>query len=96
MVTNWSSLEVVYGLLYKLMYKQAFNMLIWIKVIWSTEPIWNICIVWYFSSVINSNNQHSNEILVGIKIRTSDLQYRKRVRCQLNYATYLAMTLISS
>jgi hypothetical protein len=32
-VTNWSSLEVVYVLLYELIYKQTFNTLIWIELI---------------------------------------------------------------
>jgi hypothetical protein len=38
-VTSWSSLEVVYSLLFILMCKQTFNILIQIEFIWSTEPI---------------------------------------------------------
>ena len=79
MVTNRSSLEVVHGLLYQLMCKRTFNTLFWIKVIWST-----ICIFWYFLSVINLNNQCSNDTLLGTKIRTSDLQDRVRARYQLS------------
>jgi hypothetical protein len=76
-VPNWSSSELVYGLLYKLMCKQTLSTLIRIEVIWSTEPKWNICIIQYFSCVMNSNKQHSNETLVGTVIRTSDLRNRR-------------------
>ncbi len=65
MVTNWSSLEVVYGHLHEAMYKQAFNMLTQINIIWSIKHIWNICLIKYFLSVVNSNKQRSNETLVG-------------------------------
>jgi hypothetical protein len=95
MVNNWSSLEVVYGLLYQLLCKQTFNMLIQIKVIWSTEPIWNICIIWYFSLVINSNNRRSNETLVSIEIPTSDLWDRRCVHCQLSYSDSLTFLIIT-
>jgi hypothetical protein len=84
-VTNWSSLEVVYGLFYESMWKQTFNMLTWNKVIWSTEPIWNICIIWYFSIVINSNNQPANETLVGAKIQTSGHQDYRLACYELSY-----------
>jgi hypothetical protein len=88
-VTNWSSLEVVYGLLYKLMCKQALNTIIQIEVIWSTKPSWNMCIIWYFSSVINSNKQRSSEKLVGAVIQTSDLRDPRWVCFQLSHATSL-------
>jgi hypothetical protein len=42
------------------------------RVIWSTEPAWNMCIIWYFSSFISSNKQFSNETLVCAVIQTSD------------------------
>jgi hypothetical protein len=48
------------------------NTLIRIEVIWSIEPTWDMCIVWYFSSFISSNIQRSYETLVCAVIRTSD------------------------
>ena len=42
------------------------------KVIWSTEPTWNMCIIRYFLSFISSNKQCSNETLVCAVIQTSD------------------------
>jgi hypothetical protein len=83
-VTNGSSLEVVYGLLYKLMCKQTLNTLIWIEVFWSTEPIWNICIIWYFL-----NKQHPNETLVGAVIWTFNLRDRWRACYQLCHTASL-------
>jgi hypothetical protein len=64
--------EVVNGLLFELMCKQTLSTLIWIEVILSIEPTWDICLVWYFSSFINSNRQRSNETLVCAMIQTSD------------------------
>jgi hypothetical protein len=64
--------EVVNDLLFELMCKQTLNTLIGIKVIWSIEPTWDMCIVWYFSSFISSNKQCSNETLVCAVIQTSD------------------------
>jgi hypothetical protein len=64
--------EVVNGLLFKLMCKQTLNTFIRIEVIWSIKPTWDMCIIWYFSSFINSNKQGSNETLVCAVIRTSD------------------------
>jgi hypothetical protein len=64
--------EVVTSLLFELMCKQTLNTLIRIEVIWSNEPTWDMCIIWYFSSFINSNKQHSNETLVCAVIRTFD------------------------
>jgi hypothetical protein len=75
--------EVVNGLLFKLMCKQILNTLIWIEVIWSIEPTWDLCIVWYFSSFINSNRQRSNETLVCAVIRTSDPLGPCRFPCTL-------------
>jgi hypothetical protein len=34
---------------------EPLNPLIKIEVIWITEPTWNMCLILYFSSVINSN-----------------------------------------
>jgi hypothetical protein len=95
-VTNWSSLEVVYGLLYQLMCKQTLNTLIRIEVIWSTKLTWNMCIIWYFSSVINSNKQRSNETLDGAVIQISDLQDRRRACYQLSHAASLLVSNIGS
>jgi hypothetical protein len=67
-VANWSSLEAC------LQSVRWFNTLNHLKVIWSTEPIWNICIIRYFLSVINSNKQRSNETLVGAVFLASDLR----------------------
>jgi hypothetical protein len=52
-----------------------------IKVIWSIE---------YFLSVSNSNKQHLNEILVGAKIRASNLQYFMQQLYKLSYAASLS------
>jgi hypothetical protein len=61
-----------YRCLFESMCKQTLNMLIRIEVIWSIEPTLDMCIIWYFSSFINSNKQRSNETLVCTVIRTSD------------------------
>jgi hypothetical protein len=42
------------------------------RVIWSTEPTWNMCMIRYFSSFISSNKQCSNETLVCAVIWSSD------------------------
>jgi hypothetical protein len=62
-----------------------------IEVIWSTRPIWNIIIVWYFSSVIKLNNRPSSETLVGVDIQTSDLLDHRRVRYQLSYTASMSV-----
>jgi hypothetical protein len=61
MVTHWSSLEA------------CLRSISWFKVqadlntlIWSTEPVWNIFMIWYFWTFINLNNWCSNDTLVGV------------------------------
>jgi hypothetical protein len=68
-VTNWSSLEVAYGI-DKSMCKQTFSTLARIKLIWIIESLWNICIIRNLPTS-NLNKERSNEILVGTEIWTS-------------------------
>jgi hypothetical protein len=82
-LTNWSSLEDCLGSVRWFKVRVDLNTLNHLKVIWRTEPIWNTGIVWYFSSIINLNNRGSNETLVGLEIRTSNLQDLRRGRYQL-------------
>ncbi len=89
-VTNWSSLEACLRSVGWFKVWVDLNMLNHVKVIQCTEPIWNICIIWYFSSVINSNNHAlAEKMLVGAKIQTYDLQDGRRARYQLSYAASL-------
>jgi hypothetical protein len=88
-VTNWSSLETCLRSVIWFKVRADLNLLNQLKVIWRTEPMWNICIIWYFTSVINSNKQRSNEKLVGTVIRTSDLRDHRRACFQLSYAASL-------
>jgi hypothetical protein len=74
--------------------QETLNTLIWIQMIWSTEPTWNMCIIWFFSSVINLNKQRSNETLVGAVIRDYDLQDRRRACYQLSHAACLWSRLV--
>jgi hypothetical protein len=67
-----------------------------IKVIWSTQPIWSICIFWYFSSVINSINRCSNETIVGVKFWTFDFWDHRGADYQLSYAASLQQKTINS
>ncbi len=79
------------------MCKLTFNRLIrLLRLILSTKPIWDICIIWYFSSAINSEIRRSNETLVGVEIPNSNLQDRTRTRYQLNYAASLVCTILLS
>ncbi len=89
-VTNWSSLQPCLPSVRWFKVRADLNMLNHLEMIWSTKPIWNIFIIWYFLSVINSNNWCSNEILVGVEIWTSDLQERRWARYQLSYAPTLS------
>jgi hypothetical protein len=52
MVTNWSSLETCLRSVIWFKVQTDLNTLSYLKVSWSTKPIWNICIIWCFSSVI--------------------------------------------
>jgi hypothetical protein len=83
--------EVVNNLLFELMGKQTLNTLIWIEVIQSIEPTWNMCIVWYFSSFISSNKRCSNETLVCAVIRTSDPSGQCRFPCTLPPIAWVTM-----
>jgi hypothetical protein len=80
--------------MYESMYKHALNTLARIEVIWSTKPIWNICIIQYFSSVGNSNKQLSNETLVGAKIQTSGGITNSAVLLPWGYDINLIMVLV--
>jgi hypothetical protein len=88
-VAKWSSLEACLGSVRWFEMRADLNMLNHLEVIWSIKPVWNICIIWYFSSIINSNNRHSNETLVGVEIQTSDLRDHRRECYQLSYTTSL-------
>ncbi len=79
------------GLLCKLMCKHTLNTLIWIQVIWSTEPTWNMWIIRYFSSVINLNKQRSNETLVDAVFWTSDLGDSRWACYQLSHVASLKL-----
>jgi hypothetical protein len=70
------------------------NTLNHLKVSWRTELIWNICGIWYFLSVLNSNKLCSNETLVCIVIRTSDPWDCRRASYQLS-CTSLIIILIA-
>jgi hypothetical protein len=72
MVTNCSSLEVVYGFLSVSMYKQTLTR--WLESTWFFDIQNSKCLNWYFLSVVNSNKQCSSETLEGAEIWTSDLQ----------------------
>jgi hypothetical protein len=85
-VTIWSSLEACLQSVRWLKVRADLNTLNHFEVSWSTEPILNICIIRYFSSVINSNKRRSNETLVGVVIQTSDLRDRRRACYQLSQA----------
>jgi hypothetical protein len=67
------------------------NMLDQMELIWSIEPIWNICVNRYFFFVGNSNKQCSNETLVGAETRTSDLWDHRWAFYQLSYSTFLLL-----
>jgi hypothetical protein len=100
-VTNWSSLEAFLQSVRWFKVRADLNTLNHLEVIWSTEPIWNICIIQYFWSVINLNKRHSNETLFGgVVIQISAHGDRRRVRYQLSHATslnfYLILTLLCS
>jgi hypothetical protein len=71
------------------MCKQTLTRWLESRWFWSIEPIWNIFIIWCFSSVGNSNKWCSNETLVGTKIQTSNLQDCMPARYQLSYDTTL-------
>jgi hypothetical protein len=90
-VTNWSSLETSLQSVRWFKVRADLNTLNQLQVIWSTEPTWNICIIWNFSSVINLNKRGSNETLVGIMIQTSVLRDRKKACYQLSHAASLEL-----
>jgi hypothetical protein len=76
-VTNWSSLEACLQSVGWFKVWADLNRLNHLKVIWSNKPIWNISIIQYFSSVINSNNPAQSKDLTFVNV-----QFQPRPTCQ--------------
>ncbi len=64
-VTSWSTLEACLRSVRWLKVRVDLNTLNHLEVSWSIEPIWNICIIKYFSSVINLNKLCSSQRLIA-------------------------------
>jgi hypothetical protein len=90
-VTNWSGLEACLRSVRWFKVRADLNTLNHLEVIWSTNFIWNICIIQYFLFIINLNKQRSNETLVGVVIWTSDLQDHRWARYQLSFTASLCL-----
>jgi hypothetical protein len=93
-VTNWSSLEDVCGLLDDSKFEQTSTL--WTISKWFEVPN-PYCIIWYFTSVINSNNRAlAGKSQMGAEILTSDLRDHRRAGYQLSYASSLCEGLFNT